>query len=575
MASRVVASLSEMDDHYASLQGPWSVVQTETPADAVMQTPGCVLLDAADEWRGAVREIRDLSPSLPILLTGTVDREALVDASRLGVEVASATDLARRGETLTDRIDAALDTPGSLSESPRDVLDADRQLELYRAVHESIEESVCVFDRHGQIRLATDRLTGVLGEARDGLVGQSVLSYLSIEAATDGERAVRSLVDAPAGTSRSYETTLEHSDDTSVPVEIELSLLPDGAPFDGAVAVVRDRSELEAERRRFAQLFDEAPDAVVDTVLTDDGPRIRRVNPAFERAFGRSNDEVTDQPLAEAIAPEECGEQTPIAPREFKTGETVELERRTEDGTHTFLFRAVTYGESEEGTLAFGIFTDITERRDDERRIRVMNRIFRHDLANTNGIVRGYLELLSNRLDGEPMVFAENALEATERVTNIAETVHDIERALGGADTTTASNLATLTADAVEAARETNSGASFTDTTPSVTVPGGRLLSRAVEEIVENAAVHAGATPTVEVGGTATPTDVTLRVSDDGDGVPELERAVITGEVEITQLDHSRGLGLWLATYVCRSLGGYIGFEDEGRTVTLTLPRAD
>ena len=65
----------------------------------------------------------------------------------------------------------------------------------------------------------------------------------------------------------------------------------------------------------------------------------------------------------------------------------------------------------------------------------------------------------------------------------------------------------------------------------------------------------------VTVRATLDETTVDIAVSDSG--------AVITGEVEITQLDHSRGLGLWVVSYVAESLDGRLRFEDDGTEVVL------
>lgn len=64
-------------------------------------------------------------------------------------------------------------------------------------------------------------------------------------------------------------------------------------------------------------------------------------------------------------------------------------------------------------------------------------------------------------------------------------------------------------------------------------------------------------------------TTVDIAVSDSGDGVPEREQAVIAGGLSISQLDHSRGLGLWVVSYVAESLDGRLRFEDDGTEVVL------
>jgi signal transduction histidine kinase len=90
---------------------------------------------------------------------------------------------------------------------------------------------------------------------------------------------------------------------------------------------------------------------------------------------------------------------------------------------------------------------------------------------------------------------------------------------------------------------------------------------RAVENVVENAVVHTeDAEPTVRVSlGTGAPSGaVDLRVADDGPGIPAREKAVLSDADEITQLQHSRGLGLWTARWVIEASGGELRFEDDG-----------
>ena len=92
------------------------------------------------------------------------------------------------------------------------------------------------------------------------------------------------------------------------------------------------------------------------------------------------------------------------------------------------------------------------------------------------------------------------------------------------------------------------------DVPEGVTVVGRQYLGRALTELLENA-TEFGESP-VTVRATPGDTTVDIAVSDAGEGVPEREQAVIAGGLSISQLDHSRGLGLWVVSYVAESLGG-------------------
>jgi len=108
------------------------------------------------------------------------------------------------------------------------------------------------------------------------------------------------------------------------------------------------------------------------------------------------------------------------------------------------------------------------------------------------------------------------------------------------------------------------------------TVYADGLLERAVDAVLENALEHHQATPTVEVR--IEPVDdrwVDVVVADDGPGIPDRERQILSGPSEITQLDHSMGLGLWVARWVVEGVDGRLRFGDvdDGTTVRLRLRR--
>jgi K+-sensing histidine kinase KdpD len=102
-------------------------------------------------------------------------------------------------------------------------------------------------------------------------------------------------------------------------------------------------------------------------------------------------------------------------------------------------------------------------------------------------------------------------------------------------------------------------------------VLGTDRLERALFELVENAAQHAGAASTVRVVVATDEDGVTIGVSDDGPGLASNERAVLDGRSE-TPLEHGTGLGLWLANWIVTGIGGEIEVLDpEGAGTTLEV----
>jgi signal transduction histidine kinase len=97
------------------------------------------------------------------------------------------------------------------------------------------------------------------------------------------------------------------------------------------------------------------------------------------------------------------------------------------------------------------------------------------------------------------------------------------------------------------------------------------------EQLVENAIEHTTeGRPTVEITVTADEDAVSIRVADDGPGIPEDELVGIVGDGERTQLTHGSGFGLWLVRMVVDDYGGELSYEsppDGGSVVVVTLKR--
>jgi len=154
-----------------------------------------------------------------------------------------------------------------------------------------------------------------------------------------------------------------------------------------AVSQFRAERRVEAERERFRTLFDRFSQPTVDVEFRDGEPVAERVNPAFEETFGYDADAVVGELLDEYIVPEDkLGEAERINDR-IRGGERVESEevtRKTADGRRKFLLQNALY---DDGAGGFGIYADITERRERERKLERSQELLRHteQLAGVGG----------------------------------------------------------------------------------------------------------------------------------------------------------------------------------------------
>jgi PAS domain S-box-containing protein len=475
------------------------------------------------------------------------------------------------------------------------LLRAGREASLreYRAVHETVDQMVYTLDETGHVSLLTASMAERFGYDREELVGEHIGKILPPADVERGRELIRELLSEPPGSSRTYETRVYPNEGDPFPVEVDVTLFRRDGEFRGSVGVVRDvselhrtRAELADERDRFAYLFEQLPDAVVEAEFVDGEPVARAVNGAFERVFGFEAETVVGEPLNEFVVPSsEAGNAGRLDERS-RRGEIVreEVRRQTATGTREFLFTGVPYDTEGERTRGFAIYTDITEQRDRERRLQVLYRVLRHNLRNDMNVISGNAADLHEALAESQPRLAALADAIYERATQVADISHkagDIQRAMDTDSVPYGVDLHRVVGQAVDRVGRRHPAADVRVDVPVIPVESTGGLVRAVENLVENGVVHAGdADPTVSVTvDTDAPTGfVDLRVADDGPGIPAREKAVLVDDDEITQLQHSRGLGLWTARWVVEASGGELWFDEreaDGAVVVIRLRRAD
>jgi PAS domain S-box-containing protein len=199
---------------------------------------------------------------------------------------------------------------------------------------------------------------------------------------------------------------------------------------------LRAEAELRGERDRLGALFENVPDAAVSYELVDDEPYVRAVNPAFERVFGFTSEELVGRNLDDYIVPP-TGEQARAATRlnaRLKRGESIRTEcrRRTTDGVRTFILQVIPLELGRENVAGYAIYTDITERQERERELRRQNErleefanIVSHDLRNPLSIATGYLDLAAE--SGDPEAF-DRVAAAHDRMGRLIEDLLSLAR---------------------------------------------------------------------------------------------------------------------------------------------------
>lgn len=207
------------------------------------------------------------------------------------------------------------------------------------------------------------------------------------------------------------------------------------------------------------------------------------------------------------------------------------------------------------------------EKRNEE--LELLNRIVRHDIKNDVTVIMGWGDALDAHVDQDGEEHLERIMSASDHITSIAETVGDFLQLLeDDADAELRRiDLTTLLAAEVQKAQSAYENATITvteDTPEEVHVAATELLSSVFRNLISNAVVHNDkATPTVTIDVQVDDQTVSVRVADNGPGVPDSQKDEIFGRGEMGLQSPGSGIGLYLVDTLVEMYGGEVHIEDR------------
>lgn len=227
---------------------------------------------------------------------------------------------------------------------------------------------------------------------------------------------------------------------------------------------------------------------------------------------------------------------------------------------------------------------DLRERerqiRERERRLSVLNRVLRHNLQNDMTVIQGYAEVLPTMESREEREGAsEKILSKSRGLVNHGRKARRLETIMENAEEgTVALEIGQKIREYVRSYEQ-----EFPDVTVEMDGPEKAWVEAVsgiefgIEQLLDNAFEHnTSDDPRVEVTIETDNETVTIRVRDNGPGIPEHEKEVLTQDEE-TSLEHGSGIGLWLAYWAVVKSDGELEFmePDEGSCVVVTLAPAE
>jgi PAS domain S-box-containing protein len=336
---------------------------------------------------------------------------------------------------------------------------------------------------------------------------------------------------------------------------------------------------------RFAALIETATDAVF---ILDRTATIVFVNPAVEDVLGYDRRDLVGESVTTLI-PERsrkaaaAGIGQAFAADAVGTLDSIDARALHRDGHEIPVRLSYNRFSYDDAVFLAGVVHDVSDITKREQRLRVLNRVLRHDIRNDVNVIRGWAERLRSADSSDENVprYTEYIVRKADEIVHLSDQARQVERlARSDEDALEPIDLVSRLGEQLDRVRREHPGVEIrTDLPGRAAVVSLDLVDSAIDNVLENAVEHNDADrPVIDVRVAGTGSgEVELRVADDGPGIPAEERAALERGDE-DPLTHTSGLGLWITKWIVSESGGTVEFEDNepsGTVVTMRFPSVE
>ena len=350
---------------------------------------------------------------------------------------------------------------------------------------------------------------------------------------------------------------------------------------------VTEDVDRERELERYETIVENANDAVM---MKDRDGRYRLANDAVAGYASRDVDDIIGKTDEELFGPE-VGErirerERPALERQARI--TYEERLQTDEGEVVFETTRIPFYEDGELTGTIGICRDVTDQVAYEDRLEarseqleLLNRILRHDIRNDMTVVLAVLDLLTEHVaDEEGADLVEEVGDRAQHVVDLTATLQDLmtvvldetehlqpvpvagvlEDELADVDATFPRAITRIEGDL-----------------PDVAVRANEMLHSVFRNLLKNAVQHNDQNlPEVVLSASTTDDTVTVRIADNGPGIPDDRKTKVFGRGEKGLESSGTGVGLFLVDRLVDEFDGSVHVEDNdprGAAFVVELPQ--
>jgi PAS domain S-box-containing protein len=387
---------------------------------------------------------------------------------------------------------------------------------------------------------------------------------LGMYALLDGDRDRLDLTVDVEGRSRHYEATA--------------TALGNGEGHErGWTLVLRDTTERRRTEAKFRALIENSRDLV--SILDRDGTR-RYTSPASDHVLGIPRGEFEDSNAFDRVHPDDR-EQARELFEKIDSRETARTEFRHEHADGSWRVLDTVAVNMLDDPAVEGVVVnsrDVTNRHRYQQRLRVLNRVLRHDLRNDMNVILGHADLLAETTDDpEHRRHLETIRKKAESLVSLGERAREVDRTLHGEDRERQPvEVTSVVREKIRGLRESHPSVVVDTHLPDEQwVLATSHVGTALTNVVDNALEHndrilprVGISVSEHVGADG----VEIRVVDNGPGIPHSELEALEAGIE-TQLQHASGLGLWLVKWILNGSHATIDFEERDGRGTAAVMR--
>jgi PAS domain S-box-containing protein len=540
--------------------------------------PDCLVVDPGfldSEPAAFLSTVRSIDPTCPVVwLTDAAD-DLADDAFDPATTVVERVEDPATRSFLVEKVRGVTEGGSLVGHGP----------DTYRMLVESARDGLYVLDANARVTYLNESFAAMLGYEREELLGSNAALTMAEGELERGQKLVQELIESDTRESEVIDMEMRTKGGDRITVSVHFVVLTDvTGTYEGLMGVVRDitdRKSRERELERYETIVQTTTEPIY---VLDDDERFVRVNDAMTDEVGYDRESLLGAHVS--LVTDESGvrrHETLI--EDLVVGErdraTTEVELSTADGRRRqyALSLAVIREEDEYGGTVVTAH-DVTELREHQRQLSVLDRVLRHNVRNKMSVVLGHATDIRDATNGEIAERAAAIEEAATELLELSDSARDFESVFADDARRT---VAVDVVDAVEAVAEElrlehPAATVRTDLPETAVARGHETFELSVNELLENAIVHSdGEAPTVDVAVDAGEEIVALRVADDGPGLNDTDRGALLRGAE-TPLEHTQGLGLWLVRWAVEVADGTIDIADNdprGTVITVRLPTAD